>query len=102
MARNDNLEPSAVQSISLEEPLSVHDQARIGLARQILGAVVETDPGRSHDIGVDVIQKIVNRQIFHRQIELTGKLTANQFRILGQEQDSLARGQMHCLWWLHR
>ena len=51
---HDDFEVVLGERIALEDPLAIDDQAGIGLACDVLRPVVETDPGRGHDIGVDV------------------------------------------------
>jgi hypothetical protein len=64
--------------------------------------VVEADPGRGHGIGVDVVQQVVDRQILHREIQLTGELSPDELRILGQKEDPLSRGQGYGIGRFHR
>ncbi len=64
--------------------------------------MVEADPRRSHGVGVDVVQKVLDRHILHREVELTGELAADQVGILGEKKNPLSRGQLDGLWWSHR
>ncbi len=66
------------------------------------GCPVEADPGRGHDVGVDVVEQVLDPQIGHPQVELAAQLAADQLRILGQEEDPLAGGQSDQLLGLHR
>jgi hypothetical protein len=88
-----DLEPPVQQGVRLEHTPAFVNQAGVGILGYDCRFVVEADPSRSHDIGVDVVKQIIDPEIFHMQIETFVELLANQPEILGEEQDPLARGQ---------
>jgi hypothetical protein len=54
--------------------------------------MAEANPGRSHGIGIDIVEQIVNGELLHFEVQLAGELLANQLRVLGEEEDSFPRG----------
>jgi hypothetical protein len=47
--------------------------------------VVETDPSRCHDIGVDVVKKIFHIEVFHSQVQPIIELLFDKVKIFGEE-----------------
>ena len=67
--RNDGFKVAVHQGASIKNALARFiEQTSVGVERNVGWAVTKTNPGRSHDIGVDVIDQVVNRQILHTKI----------------------------------
>ena len=93
MPGDDGLEATVQQCTRFEHSPSLIHQPRVSILGDDSRLVVEADPSRSHDIGVDVVKQIIDPEVFHMQIETFVELLANQPEILGEEQDPLARSQ---------
>ena len=73
VAGDDDLEVAVHERALGEEPLAVHRDAGVGVARDVLGPVVEAGPGRGHGVGVDVVQQVLDAQVLHAQVELAAR-----------------------------
>jgi hypothetical protein len=74
------------------------NQTGVGILGDDCRFVVEADPSRSHDIGVNVVEQIINLKIHHTQIEALIELPSNKFEIFGEEEHSLTWGQGYLRW----
>ena len=83
MPGDDGLEATVQQCTRFEHSPSLIHQPRVSILGDDSRLVVEADPSRSHDIGVDVVKQIIDPEVFHMQIETFVELLANQPEILG-------------------
>ena len=60
MATDDDLEPPFLEGALTKDPLSFMHESCIGVLGENRRLMLKTNPGRSHDISVDVIEKIVD------------------------------------------
>jgi hypothetical protein len=65
------------------------EQAGVGILSEHSGIVVKANPSWSHHICVDVVQQVVDGQIFHPQVESFVQLLPNQPEVFRQEKHSL-------------
>ena len=92
-AGDDDLEAAVRERVAFEEPLAVDDQPGVGLARDLVRLPVEADPGRGHDVGVDVVEEVGGIDVLHLQVELAPELAADELGVLGEEENPFAGGE---------
>ena len=98
MTADDYLEATIHQRQWLEDTPPVVQQTRVCVFCENRGVVVEADPSRRHDIGVDVIEQIIDGEILHSQIKTFVELLTNQIEIFCEEQHPFVGVQFDFRW----
>jgi hypothetical protein len=65
MAGHYDLEPTVQQGVRLEYAPTFVNQPGVGVLGYDRRLVVEADPSWSHDVGVDIVEQILNTEIRH-------------------------------------
>ena len=92
-----DLEPTVQQGVRLEHAPAFVNQTGVGILGYDCRLVVEANPSRSHDVGVDIVEQILNTEVRHAQVETLVELPANQLEVLREEEHPLAWGQGYLL-----
>ena len=98
LARNDDFEVSVFEGVFSEHAQTVVHQSSVCIFGNFRRVVVKAHPSGRHDIGVDVIEQVLNGQIFHSEVEAIVELLLDEVQILGQEEDPLSgcQGNVFC------
>ena len=99
LAGDDDFEISVFQCVLSEHPQAVVHETGVGIFGDLGRVVIKANPSRRHDVGVDVVEQVVNRQIFHAKIEPVVELLLDEVQIFGEEQHALPRCQGDVFRW---
>ena len=90
MTRDDDFEVAVFEGVFSEDAESVVHQACVSVLGDFSRVVVKTNPGRGHDVRVDVVEEVVNGQIFHTEVKSVVELLLDEVQILGQKKHALS------------
>lgn len=89
LAAYDGLEVAVRQRKGAKHPLAPVHEPRIGVDAHRLRTVIEAHPGGRHDVGVDVVEQVLDAEIGHAKGQPVVKLTRDEVQILGQVENAL-------------
>ena len=62
--------------------------------------MVKAHPGWGHDVGVDVVEQVIDGQILHTKVEPVVELLLDEVQVFGEEKHALSGRQGNVLRWL--